>query len=100
MPPLIKQGIELYTCAGLIAALRVHRDLGEVTESPQFNAYAECMAVALVADGRRAPNTSFDLQHAGELIYRNLDLATATPSSTTLQATDAIDVLKAGKQLH
>ncbi len=54
LPPLVdrSRGIELHSCADLIATLRAGKDLGELAESPRFNAYVDCMAVALVANGR------------------------------------------------
>ena len=86
LPPLFNrsQGIELRSCADLIAALRAAKDLGEIAESPQFNAYVDCLAVALVAEGRSARElarpASFDLRHAGERIYRDLDLTSVASS--------------------
>lgn len=82
LPPLFNrsQGIELRSCADLIAALRAAKDLGEIAESPRFNAYVDCLAVALVADGRSARDASFDVRHAGERIYRDLDLASVASS--------------------
>ena len=74
------EGIELHSCADLIAALRAAKDLGEVAESPRFNAYVDCMAMALVADGRGARDASFDVRHAGKRIYRDLDLASVASS--------------------
>jgi hypothetical protein len=82
LPPLVNrsQGIELHSCADLIAALRAAKDLGEVSESPQFNAYVDCLAVALIAEGRGTRDGSLDARHAGERIYRDLDLASVASS--------------------
>ncbi len=82
LPPLVNRshGIELHSCADLIAALRAAKDLGKVAESPWFNAYVDCMAVALVAAGRGARDKSFNVRHAGERIYRDLDLASVASS--------------------
>jgi hypothetical protein len=73
-------GIELHSCADLLGVLRTGKDLGEAAELPQFNAYADCVAVALVAEGRGTGDGAFDLQHAGDRIYRDLDLATVASS--------------------
>lgn len=82
LPPLVNRslGIELHSCSDLIAALRAARDLDEVAESPRFNAYVDCMAVALITGGRGARDANFDLRHAGERIYRDLDLASVASS--------------------
>jgi hypothetical protein len=70
----------LHSCGDLIAAIRAAKNLGDVADSPQFNAYVDCMAVALVADGRGPRAASFDPRDAGERIYRDLDLATVASS--------------------
>lgn len=77
LPPIVDRaaGIDLHTCADLIALLRAGKDLGEAAERPPFNAWADCLAVALVADARPAPGSTFDLSHAGGRLYRDLDLA-------------------------
>ena len=68
-------GIELHSCPELVATLRAGKDLGEAAEQPQFNAWADCVAVALIADARPAPDAAFDVNHAGGRLYRDLDLA-------------------------
>jgi hypothetical protein len=82
LPPLVdrSQGIALHSCADLIAALRAAKDLGELAESPRFNGYVDCMAMALIADGHGPRDASFDVRHAGERIYRDLDLASVASS--------------------
>lgn len=77
LPPIVDRaaGISLQSCTDLIAALRVGKDLGEAAERPQFNAWADCLAVALIADARPAPGATFDVNHAGARLYRDLDLA-------------------------
>jgi hypothetical protein len=77
LPPIIDRaaGIELHSCADLIGVLRAGKDLGEAAERPQFNAWADCVAVALIADARPAPDAAFDVDHAGGRLYRDLDLA-------------------------
>jgi len=82
LPPLVdrSRGIELHSCEDLVAALRAEKDLGEIAESPQFNAYVDCMAVALIADGRGVRRSSVDTSNAGERIYRDLDLANVASS--------------------
>ena len=56
LPPLVSRalGVALHSCADLIAAIDAGKDLGEITELPQFNAYVDCIAVRLVAEGRGA----------------------------------------------
>lgn len=73
-------GIELHSCADLRAVLRAGKDLGEAAETPQFNAYADCTAAALVAEGRGTDDGAFDLRQAGDRIYRDLDLGTVASS--------------------
>ena len=82
LPPIVDRaaGIDLHTCADLVAAARAGKDLGEAAERPQFNAYADCLAVALIADGRAAPDATFDARDAGERLYRHLDLASVASS--------------------
>jgi hypothetical protein len=67
-------GLAIANCADLLAALRSQQDLGETTELAGFNAYTDCMAVALLRGGRALPTAASDLSHAGERIYRDLDL--------------------------
>ncbi len=82
LAPLVdrSRGLELRSCADLIAALHAGTDLGELAESPRFKAYADCMAAALVAEGRGASAAGFGLGHAGDHIYRDLDLASVASS--------------------
>jgi hypothetical protein len=82
LPTIVNRaaGVELHSCADLVAALRAGKDLGEAAEQPPFNAYADCLAVALVADGRAAPDAAFDARSAGERLYRDLDLASVASS--------------------
>jgi hypothetical protein len=68
-------GIELHACPDLVAVLRAGKDLGEAAERPEFNAWADCVAVALIADAGPAPDATFDVNHAGNRLYRDLDLA-------------------------
>ena len=82
LPPIVDRaaGLELHSCADLVAVLRAGKDLGEAAEGPQFNAYADCLAVALVEGGRAAPDAAFDARNAGERLYRDLDLASVASS--------------------
>ena len=82
LPPIVDRaaGIELHSCADLVATLRAGKELGEAAERPQFNAYADCLAVALVDGGRAAPDAAFDARSAGERLYRDLDLASVASS--------------------
>ena len=82
LPPLVDHaaGIELHSCADLLAALRAGKTLGEARESSAFNAYADCLAAALLAGARPAPHGSFDVTQAGERLYRDLDLASVASS--------------------
>lgn len=82
MPALVDQraGIELRNCADLLDALRLSKDLGEIAERPQFNAYVDCLMPAMLAEGRGVRAAGLGLQGAGERLYRALDLATV-PSS-------------------
>jgi hypothetical protein len=82
LPPLVNRprGIELHSCNDLIAAIGADKDLAEISELPQFNAYVDCLAVALVAEGRGVRDASIDISHAGERIYRDLDLASVASS--------------------
>ncbi len=82
LPPIVDRaaGIELRTCADLVAALRAGKDLGEAAERPQFNAYADCVAVALIDGGRAAPDATFDAQAAAERLFHDLDLASVASS--------------------
>ncbi len=77
LPLLINrsQGLEVRSCSGLLAVLRDGKDLGELAESPRFNAYADCLAMALINEGRSPRDATFDVQRAGERLYRDLDLA-------------------------
>ena len=81
-PPIVDRaaGIELHSCADLLAALRAGKDLGEAAERPQFNAWADCLAVALIADARPAPDAAFDVHAAADRLYRDLDLASVASS--------------------
>ena len=76
LPPLVSctLGIALHSCADLI---------GEITELPQLNAYIDCIAVRLVAEGRGAREVNIDLQHAGARIYQDLDLVSVASSLAT-----------------
>jgi hypothetical protein len=82
LPTLVdrRAGIALRSCADLIDALRSSKDLGEVPELPRFNEYVDCLTVTLLAEGRGARDSSFDLHRAGETIYRDLDLASVRSS--------------------
>ena len=82
LPPIVDAaaGIDLHACGDLVAALRAGKDLGEAAERPQFNAWADCVAVALIADARPAPDATFDATHAGARLYRDLDLASVASS--------------------
>jgi len=82
LPLLVNRtlGIARHSCADLIAAIAAGKDLGEITEMPQFNAYVACIAVKLVAEGRGAREANIALQHAGARIYRDLDLASVASS--------------------
>lgn len=68
------------SCADLLAALRAGTDLGERMELPEFNAYSNCLAKAVIAQGRGTNTSRFDLTQAGQQILTSLDLANV-PSS-------------------
>ena len=82
LPPIVDAaaGIDLHACGDLVAALRAGKDLGEAAERPQFNAWADCLAVALIDGGRAAPDAVFDARSAGDRLYRDLDLASVASS--------------------
>ena len=72
------RGVAWHTCADLIRALQADNVPEEVTELPEFNAWAPCQSAALAAQGHAAGG--FDASDAGERLYRGLDLATVESS--------------------
>jgi hypothetical protein len=68
------------SCTDLLAALRAGVNLGERMEFPQFNAYSNCLAEAVIAQGQGTSISRFDLSQTGRLILTRLDLANV-PSS-------------------
>ena len=77
LPPIVnsKAGISLHSCDDLIAVLRAGKDLGETSEMPSFNAYADCLAITLIANAHQVSSAEFETTQIGERLYRDLDLA-------------------------
>ena len=71
----------LRSCRDLLDALRAGKALGEIPERKEFGDYEWCIRDALASHGQGYEGGGrFDLEHGGDQIYRDLDLATVRSS--------------------